>query len=90
MVGTDAMVQSVCGLQQPVHSMNGKLLLRLQVAGMVAIFQAQKRSMKADIDQHQEILSTVQVRSWPCLQVQGFEVLKVDTVHCMLCSCWSS
>jgi hypothetical protein len=38
------------------------MFLRLQVAGMVAIFQAQKRSMKADIDQHREILSTVHVR----------------------------
>jgi hypothetical protein len=33
-----------------------------QVAGMVAIFQAQKRTLKADIDQHREILSTLRVR----------------------------
>jgi hypothetical protein len=32
---------------------------------MVAIFQAQKRSMQADIDQHQEIFSTLHVRFRP-------------------------
>jgi hypothetical protein len=36
--------------------------LCLQVASMVSIFQSQKRSMQADIDQHRELLSTLHVR----------------------------
>jgi hypothetical protein len=42
--------------------MSNDFVACLQVAGMVAIFQAQKRSMKADIDQHREMLSTLHVR----------------------------
>jgi hypothetical protein len=62
MYGTNGTVLLMCGVAAALQSMNGELPLRLQVAGMVAIFQAQKRSMKADIDQHREILSTVHVR----------------------------
>jgi hypothetical protein len=40
----------------------------LQVAGMVAIFQAQKRSMRTDIDEHREIFSTLHVCFLPNFQ----------------------
>jgi hypothetical protein len=52
------------GLLKPSQSLTGHgyLLSCLQVAGMVAIFQAQKRSMQADIDHYKEVLSTLHVR----------------------------
>jgi hypothetical protein len=58
----------------------------LQVAGMVAIFQAQKCSMQADIDQHREIRSTLHVRFLSMFPVQLFVTAGPENHHFTMCA----
>jgi hypothetical protein len=58
----------------------------LQVAGMVAIFQAQKCSMQADIDQHREIRSTLHVCFLSMFPVQLLVMADPRNRHFAMCA----
>jgi hypothetical protein len=55
-------------LLKPPHNWNwhNQFVTCLQVAGMVAIFQAQKRRMRAHIDQHREVVTIITLQCVLC------------------------